>query len=138
MGQSILGMARTVLSLSGEEAPVRLGAMARTVLLAGLLVSPMQAPATAGPAELTVSGTLQTIVRSSKAGSVEIGVLTGIGHALRVVKCTAEPATPIMRKGKSARLADLQAGEILRMRYRPSAEGNRALEIEVVSLGDDR
>jgi len=116
---------------------VRLRDMARTAALAGLLF-PTPKPAVAGPTGTTVIGTLQTIVRSSEGGSIDVGVLTGIGHALRILKCAAAPAAPVKRKGASARLADLHPGEILRVRYQPSAQGNRALEIEVISPGDHR
>ncbi len=103
--------------------------------IAGLLF-PMNAPAEpASAAETTVTGTIETITRSGGSGKVELGVLNGCGHALRVLKCAASSSTPTRSGGASIHPADLRPGWIVRVRYRPQPGEDVAVEIEVVSPG---
>jgi len=98
------------------------------IVLAGAAQAP-SSPSTAGAAaeDLTAS------VYSVDADGRHLEVLTGVGHALRVVAMEVEPSCEIKVEAAPALLRELKPGQIVRIRYRKT-DGNKAAQaIETVS-----
>ncbi len=75
----------------------------------------------------------------TKARTLEM--ITGVGHALWVVRMQVEPTCHITVAGTAGQLGDLKRGNIVRIQYRKAAERNLAEYIETVRLahpGDKR
>ena len=77
------------------------------------------------------------IVATVKAVDLEgrvLWVITGTGHALRLLEFRVPPECRIERSGASARLADLEPGQIVEVRHRKErhrqGEAYEAVSIE--------
>jgi hypothetical protein len=72
---------------------------------------------------------------SATVGSVDteermLKLMTGVGHALRTVWIRVPPASRITIAGTSGGLAELRRGDVVRVGYRRTPEGNVATSIE--------
>lgn len=61
-------------------------------------------------------------------------LITGVGHALRTVWIRVPPASRVTIAGRTGRLADLRRGDVVRVGYRRTPEGNVATSIETVQI----
>jgi len=86
----------------------------RTVALACsavlLLVFSPPAPTPPATQPYVYTGTVRTL--EPKTGSLDL--ITGVGHALRLVHITTLPATQTLSGGTAIRLTDIRPGDILR------------------------
>jgi len=98
------------------------------ILLALLLspapaVSPLSAEPGASPvpvaADESSSGALVATLRSLDTASGTLSLLTGRGHALRVVQVALPRGTEIKRMGAAIPLSELKPGAIVRVRFAP-------------------
>lgn len=62
-----------------------------------------------------------------------LDVITGIGHALRLLKVQVDPQCEIRVAGAGAHLGDLKAGHIVRIQYRKLSRGSVAEKIDTVA-----
>jgi hypothetical protein len=76
--------------------------------------------------------TLTATVRDVDTGAHTLKVVTGVGHALRIVKLQLSTECEIKVTGAQAQLADLKPGDIVRIRYRETDEADVAESIETV------
>ncbi|HSD27355.1 MAG TPA: hypothetical protein VLL75_08620 [Vicinamibacteria bacterium] len=100
------------------SSPPLIGGLA---LLAWLVPGPGSA-AQAQPAR--APGTLTATLRSVDADARQVDVLTGVGHALRVVTVRVEPECVIRVDGAPAPLGALTPGRIVRIAYRQATAGD--------------
>jgi len=82
--------------------------------------------------------TLVATVCSCDPEAKTMNLLTGCGHALRMVKISVPSGTKLARKGQSLRLSDLKPGIIVRVQFRKSEELNLAQTVEVQEPGGGR
>lgn len=80
---------------------------------------------------------------SATVGSVDteermLKLITGVGHALRTVWIRVPPASRITIAGTAGRLAELRRGDVVRVGYRRTPEGNVATSIETVQTTPTR
>ena len=101
-------------------------------LSAGTSPSPSGAAAESAPEALVAT------IRSfdPKAGALDL--LTGCGHALRVVRFSVPSETKITQKGTAARLPDLRPGTIVRVEFRREGDRKVARTIQVEAPGGGR
>ena len=85
-----------------------------------LLVSGSVPGSSAPPAE--TPGTVVATIREVDAKALTIELITGVGHALRVIEMPVAPECEIRGMGTTAGLDDLRAGYIVRVQSR-SAPG---------------
>ena len=117
-------------------APLLLGLL--TLFLspaAGLPVpAPVPAPGTSAESRPEI---LVATVHSVDSASGTVSLLTGRGHALRVVQISLPRGAAIMRRGSALGLADLKRGAIVRIRFSGERTGGirQAIEIEVQDGG---
>ncbi len=93
-----------------------------------------QAPSVEAPSLTATVGAVDTKTRT-------LEMITGVGHALRLVRMQVEPTCHITVAGTAGQLADLKRGNIVRIQYRKTAERNLAEYIETFRLahpGDKR
>jgi hypothetical protein len=76
--------------------------------------------------------TVQGMVRLVDAPAGTFDVITGVSTALRVVPLRAGTAAYITADGATLTLADLRPGDIVRVRYRPTPQGNVCESVERV------
>jgi len=96
-------------------------------LIGGLAVLAWLAPGLGGAAQAQPAGapdTLTATLRSVDADARQVEVLTGVGHALRVVTIRVEPECVIRVDGAPAPLGALEPGRIVRIAYRQAAAGD--------------
>ena len=90
---------------------------------------PTQAPpsptATARAQEITAT------VRSVDASARRVDLLTGVGHALRIVRISVAEGCQIRVRAAAAGLRDVKAGDICWVQFRRIAGRNVAERIEV-------
>jgi hypothetical protein len=96
-----------------------------TALLAGVAEPTASAQATG-----TAADRLTATVRNVAADTRTLELITGVGHALRIVSMKVDPACNIKVEGASATLRDLKAGQIVHIRYRKADGQNVAQMIE--------
>jgi len=82
-------------------------------------------------ATIRVTGTVKVVDQSTRA----LEVITGIGHALRLVRMQVSPESQITVAGAAGRLDDVKRGDIVHVEYRETAQANVAERIEVVRSG---
>ena len=83
----------------------------------------------------TAADSLTATIRNVDADAHTLAVLTGVGHALRLVAMEVEPICDIKVDGASAPLQDLKPGQIVRIRYRKADGGKAAQTIETLPTG---
>jgi hypothetical protein len=94
--------------------------------------SPESSPAPVTPAESGPAILIATI-HSVDVASGTVSLLTGRGHALRIVQFSLPSGASISRKGATLALSDLKPGAILRVRFTGAGPGGigQAAEVEV-------
>jgi len=113
-------------------------------ILGILLLQPLPAfPGGTPPQTSAVSpeGANETLVATVCSCDLEartINLLTGCGHALRMVKVSVGSEAKLAQKGKAFRLSELKPGTIVRVRFRKSEDLNRAQSVEVEAPGGGR
>jgi len=98
---------------------------------AAWFVEASQAPDTA-PERVTAT------IHSLDAKARTLYLVTGVGHALRGVYLRVPPACEIKVAGARAELRALKPGQIVRIHYQKTTNGNVAESIETVSLEETR
>lgn len=95
--------------------------------------SPAATPAaTPAPAATASPATLTATVQSVDAQARTLQLVTGVGHALRVVKLSWEATPPTVKAAAGAGMAQLKAGDLVRVEYAKGPEGNVVRTIEVL------
>jgi hypothetical protein len=103
-----------------------------TIGLAAFLAIAIQAgAATETPHDLDLRHTTGTVT-AVEPDAGRISVITGCGHALRVMVFHADAACRIEVDGVVARLASLRRGRIVTVRYRIGTEPYAAERIETI------
>lgn len=107
---------------------IRRGLWATTPwLIAGLTLGFSHPPSSASrQAAYTYQGTVQAV----RPRSGELDLLTGVGHALRVVRLRAVAATDMSSAGQKITLAQVQVGDIVRAECHQTDAGLVADRIE--------
>jgi hypothetical protein len=93
--------------------------------------SPAATPA-ATPAAPLPSATLTATVQSIDAQARTLQVVTGVGYALRVVKISWKEAPTVKAAAAGAGMAQLKPGDLVRVEYTKSPEGNVVRTIELL------
>lgn len=108
----------------------------RTCLLVGAFsATPSSLQTSQAPSAATSSLTATVAAVYSEERRLE--VITGVGHALQVVRMRVDPACRITVAGSAGRLGDLTRGDIVRIQYRRIPEGTVATNIETVRMTPD-
>jgi hypothetical protein len=96
-------------------------------------VTAASAPQTSKSSTVTPGGaqTVTATVRSVDASARTVDLLTGVGHALRVVRVSVAEDCQIRVKAAAAGLRDIKPGVICRVQFRKTAGRNVAERIEV-------
>jgi len=76
----------------------------------------------------SVTGTVRTVDLTART----LEVITGVGHALRLVQMQVSPEGRISVEGATGQLGDLRRGDVIRVEYRETPQGNVAERIETV------
>jgi hypothetical protein len=76
---------------------------------------------------------LTATVAAVDNGAQILEVITGVGHALAVVRLEVPPACRIMVAGTTRQLGDLRRGDIVDIRYRRIGRRNVADSIETIA-----
>ena len=95
------------------------------------------APASAASSE-GAGETLVATVCSCDPETHTINLLTGCGHALRMMRISVGSEAKLARQGRAVRLSELKPGAIVRVRYRKSEDLNLAQSVEVEAAGGGR
>lgn len=106
-----------------------LGMLCMLVAAPGALASLPQTPQ---EIQATPEG-LTATVHSVDAKANTLDVITGVGHALRLVRVQVGPQCQIRVAGTLAKLDDVKAGSIVRIQYRKTPGGMLADKIETVA-----
>ncbi len=93
-------------------------------------LSPLQSSQSPSTSANSLTATVAAV--DTKARMLE--VITGVGHALQVVRMQVPPACKITVAGATGQFGDLKRGNIVRMQYRKTAERNVAESIETIRL----
>ncbi|HEU5261730.1 MAG TPA: hypothetical protein VFU41_09950 [Gemmatimonadales bacterium] len=88
-------------------------------------------PAAALPAQREVPYTYQGTVHTVNVRTGSLDLLTGVGHAVRVVQIRVLPTALIASEGRSISLGDLAPGAVVRADCRLTDAGLLADRIEV-------
>jgi hypothetical protein len=96
-----------------------------------------EVPAVTGTPAVSRPEILVGTVHSVDSASGTLSLLTGRGHALRVVQVSLPRGAAIMRKGTALPLSDLKPGVIVRVRFAREKAGEirQASEVEVQESG---
>ncbi|NIP57968.1 MAG: hypothetical protein GWM92_02790 [Gemmatimonadetes bacterium] len=112
----------------------RLGARPPTLLI--LLAAAFAVPeARAAPPGHQEADTLRGTVRAVEEGA-GVEVITGFHLALRVVYVRVDGETRVTAADRPVALAELEPGQVVRIRLREGVEGPVAATIEAVRPGD--
>lgn len=114
---------RIVASVCGVCALLGLASRATAALAPQTSSSPAVTP---GGAQ-TVTATVRSVDESART----VDLLTGVGHALRVVRVLVAEDCQIRVKAAAAGLRDIKPGVICRVQFRKTAARNVAERIEV-------
>ena len=104
-----------------------LGMLSVLVSASGAMGSPSQS-AQGTPEVLTAT------VRALDTRAQTLEVITGVGHALRLMRFQVSPRCEIRVAGAAAQLRDLKAGNIVRIQYRQTPSAMMAERIESVEV----
>ena len=102
-------------------------------LILGILLLQPSPVASEGAGE-----TLVATVRSYDPDARTIDLLTGCGHALRVVKISLGSDAKLSQKGSAVLFSELKPGTIVRVRFQRSADLNLVQSVEVEVPGGGR
>ena len=102
-----------------------LGVLSVLVSASGAVGSPPQS------AQGTPEG-LTATVRALDTRAQTLDVITGVGHALRLMRVQVGPGCEIRVAGAAAQLRDLKPGNIVRIQYRKTPSAMMAERIETV------
>ena len=107
------------------------------ILVFALAVALMAGEAAAGSLGLALSNTgrMSGTVASVDEESREIGVLEGVGHALRRVVFHVGPQCRILVVAEEASLGELKRGAVVAVEYKVTIDRYEALVIEVSARG---
>lgn len=100
------------------------------VSLSGAIAAP---PQTSRGAQ-TTSESFTATVRALDAEAYTLDVITGVGHAFRLLRVQVSPTCQVRVAGAAAKLGDLKVGAICRIQYRKTPEGLLAEKIEKVDV----
>lgn len=100
------------------------------ISVSAAVASPPQTSAGSQPPAEDVTAT----VRALDTKAYTLDVLTGVGHAVRLLRVRVAPECQIKVAGAAAKLGDLKAGSIVRMQYRKTPAGMLAEKIETVAV----
>jgi len=104
---------------------IRAAALSATLLL----------PAAALAAQRELPYTYQGTVHAVKARTGSLDILTGVGHAMRIVRMRTLPTTMIASEGGTISLGDLAPGDVVRADCRLTDAGLVADRIEIKRRG---
>jgi hypothetical protein len=96
---------------------------------AAVLTAILLVPATVAPAQQDVPYVYQGTVQAVQGGAVDL--ITGVGHALRLVHMRTLPTTEIATANGAASLSVLRPGDIVRADCRKTDAGLVADRIEI-------
>jgi len=113
----------------GRRAPVF--TLCFSVFLSGAASAAPPSPA-ATPAATVPSATLTATVQSIDVQSRTLQVVTGVGHALRVVKISWKEAPTVKAAAAGAGKAQLKPGDLVRVEFTKAPEGNVVRTIELL------
>jgi hypothetical protein len=105
------------------------GSLAPVLVLALSFAAPGFAQS---PSPVTGQATVTATVRSVGGQPRVVEVTTGVGYALRVVKVTLPEQMEVRTPGGAARPDQLKPGDLVRIDYVKSPEGNKATKVEVL------
>src|SRR2546427_1935351 len=114
------------------------------LILGILLLQPSPAfpggapPQTSSVASEGAGETLVATVCSCDPEARTMNLLTGCGHALRMVKISVGSEAKLAQKGRAVQLSELKPGAIVRVRFRRSEDVNKAQSVEVETPGGGR
>lgn len=94
----------------------------------GVSLSASQTPQPPSAVTSSVTATVGAVDTEERT----LKLITGVGHALRTVWIHVPPVSRITIAGATGRLGDLKRGDVVRVRYRTTPEGNVATGIETV------
>ncbi len=126
-------------ALPPSQAPISSSSSVRTSGQAPITSSSSVRTSGQAPSAETPSMTATVGAVDTKARTLEM--ITGVGHALRLVRMQVEPTCHILVAGAPSQLGDLKRGNIILIQYRRTAERNLAEHIETFHLpspGDKR
>jgi len=90
------------------------------------------------PAATATTDTLTATLHVVDTEARTFAVITGVGHALRLVSMNVDPACEIKVAARASQLQDLAPGQIIRVQYRKTADRISAESIETVQVEDAR
>lgn len=105
-------------------------ALCFSLILSGASAAPPSPAAT--PASTVPSATLTATVQSIDMQARTLQVVTGVGHALRVVKVSWKEVPTVKAAAAGAGLSQLKPGDLVRIEYAKAPEGNVARAIELL------
>jgi len=114
----------------GRGAPVLTLSIA--VFLSGGAASAAQTSVPPTPAAPVPSATLTATVRAVNARDRTLEVVTGVGHALRVVRLSWKEAPTVKAAAASAGMAQVKPGDLVRVEYAKAPAGNVVRSIELL------
>ena len=103
------------------------------LLLGAAPYSVASLPGSSSPAPEAMESRTAT-VRAVDVKARTLAVLTGVGHAVRLLRIPLSPECQIKVAGTAAELKDLKPGDIVRMTYRKSEDRSVAVRIETVPV----
>ncbi len=103
-----------------------------TIAAGGILLLALSAGLMAARSSPAQPSTLQATIQSLQVKTGDLDLITGVGLALRIVHLRVAPDARVESAGATTKLADLRPGDIVRVEYRVTAEGNVAEKIEKV------
>lgn len=81
------------------------------------------------------AGRMSGTVASVDVAVGEVGLVTGVGHALRLVDLDVGSDCRILVAGMEAALSEVKRGAVVAVRYRITASRYEALVIETLAVG---
>ena len=87
---------------------------------------------TAVDIQVTEKGSVTGTVKSVDQKTRTLEVISGVGHSLQLVRVQVGADARITREGTAGRLDDLKRGDVVRVEYRKTADGNVGERIKVV------
>jgi hypothetical protein len=102
-----------------------------SLFLSGAASAAPPSPA-ATPAATVPSATLTATVQSVDGQARTLQVVTGVGHALRVVKISWKEAPTVKAAAAGAGMSQLKPGDLVRVEYAKALEGNVVKTIELL------
>jgi len=127
-------MARLTLIFRSSTTLAAAALLVSVAVLAQSSPQPASHSAQASGPEAAAPGMLTATLWSVDLKAKEIRVVTGVGHALRLMRLTLGEGCQIRHAGAAGRPEDLRPGGIVRVRYRGAGGSIAAQSIETVAL----